>query len=138
MKILRNIFTVLITAFFVFGNVTFAKDKTPTMISVDMPAMFTQGPGYISCTIVNHTGRPLDGVNITFHIYDETEQMWEIKDSPYIGSLANGEFHRDNQLANNDTVYCRFTYSGFDGDKVSLSMCYLDIYESKPVTCFGN
>lgn len=138
MKIFRVISTALMMAFFIFGNASFAKDKEPTMISVDMPAMFTQGGGYFSCTIVNHTGRQLEGVNIIFHKYDETEQRWEIEESPFIGLLANGDFHRDNESSINDTVYCRFRYLGFEDDTVSLSMCFLDPFELRPVTCFSN
>ena len=138
MSMLRIISTAILAVFFVFGNASFAKDKDPKMISVEMPAMYTGEGGYLSCTILNRTGRSLDNVEIQFHEYDEVEQMWEIEDSPFIGSLANGYFHRDNDYIDYNSAYCRFRYLGFDNDNVSLSMCFLNKYDSTPVTCFSN
>ena len=83
MRILRFVLATILVVFFIAGNTAFGKDKepTPTVIRISTSPLIAGVQGFISCVVMNFSGRSLEGAGISAWRWNNTEEWWEADDN---------------------------------------------------------
>ena len=136
MRTIRFVLATFLVAFFIAGGVAFGKDKEPALIRLSTSPIITGTQGFISCIVMNHSGRPLEGTGIYAWRYNNTEEWWEYDDNyPDGPALANhGTLNEENVLWPGEPGYCEAQYLGYDTDDVRLTACFQSL-GGTPVSC---